>query len=129
MGRFITPGTIILGLSPADSDKIITEVETKAVAAVPCLAKVTDPDVLTTIDSMLTRMVSEWVREAGKIASQTTGPWSVSFVKSAVLAGGFSPDDLWWLRKLSGCDQEEVALPRGSFPPPPNLAHLFEVRK
>jgi len=128
MGRFIQTATI-LGLSPDDSERVITEIEMKAIMAVPCLEHVTDPDVLTAIDSMLTRCVTEWVREAGKIASQSAGPWEVAFVKSAVLAGSFTPAEVGWLRKLSGCDEPLVARPRGTFPPAPNLTNLFETRK
>ncbi len=128
MGKFIHDEQVA-GLSPDESERIITEIETKAFTLVPRLKDITDPDIAKTVESMLLRCLTEWVREAGKIASQTTGPWSVSFVKGAVAAGVFPADVLSWLRRLSGGSEAASGLPRGSFPPPPDLRRLFSRRE
>lgn len=124
MGRFIS-ATSIAELSDEDSARIITEVETKALLAVPELDQVTDADRLTTIDSMLIRVTNEWVREAAKISQQTIGPWSYSFVAAAVQAGELATADKDWLRKLAGLPMARGVVPLGSYPAAPNLDYLF----
>ena len=125
MALFVT-ATSIAGLDADASAAIIAEAEAKAIALVPCLASVTDPDLLAVVGSILTRVVTEWVREAGKVAAQTAGPWSITYVKAAVLAGSFSAADLEWLRRLSGCDAPSGVVPLGQFPPPRDLSGIFE---
>jgi hypothetical protein len=129
MARFIWDFDIP-GVSEAEAEELVAEVEVKACRRVPALAAVTDPDVLTAIGSALKRIVRQWVANAeGRVTMTVAGPFTSAYASRVVGGGEFTPGELAELRGLAGAPARPAGLPRGEFPRPPLAGCLFNRQK
>lgn len=136
MGRFLTPENFT-GIT--DVDRLINEVETKVLLAVPALAVLRESDCpvpphldsyWTQVGVILTRIVTEWANQGYTgLRSATTGPFTKTWW---LKAGRIDEADMAALRRIGQAVPGTASVgvgPVWSAPPVRSLGHLFGGRR